>query len=59
MKTEGGVARGRSMQESVLSKWIYGMHAMNGVCEGIEKLCNVSLDTTDQRCKRFTHRTRQ
>jgi len=48
MKTKGGVARGRSMQESVLSKWIYGMHAMNGVCEGIEKLCNVNLDTTDQ-----------
>jgi len=48
MKTEGGVSRGRSTQESVLCKWIYGMHAMNTICEGIEKFCNVSLDTVDQ-----------
>ncbi|KYN00649.1 hypothetical protein ALC62_08572 [Cyphomyrmex costatus] len=48
MKTEGGVSRGRSTQESVLCKWIYGMYAMNTVCEGMETFCNVSLDTADQ-----------
>lgn len=48
MKTNGGIARGRSTQESVLSKWVYGMHAMNSVCEELEDLCNIKLDTTDQ-----------
>lgn len=48
MKTEGVVSRGRSTQASVLCKWIYGMHAMNNVCKGIEKLCNVRLDIVDQ-----------
>ena len=48
MKTDGGVARGRSTQESVMSKWVYGMHAMNTVCEGLEDLANVKMDTTDQ-----------
>lgn len=33
IKTDGGVARGRSTQESILSKWVYGMHSMNTVCE--------------------------
>lgn len=41
MKTDGGVARGRSTQESVISKWVYGMHTMNTVCEGLEYLANV------------------
>lgn len=48
IKIEGGIVRGRSTKESVLSKWVYGMYAMNNVCEEIEKFCNVSLDTTDQ-----------
>ncbi|KAL4105063.1 hypothetical protein QTP88_020338 [Uroleucon formosanum] len=48
MKSEGGVSRGRSTQESVLSKWIYGMYAMNTICEDVEKFCNISLDTVDQ-----------
>lgn len=48
MKTDGGVARGRSTQESAISKWIYGMHAMNTVCERLEDLADVSMDTTDQ-----------
>lgn len=34
IKTDGGVARGRSTQESVLSKWIYGMYTTNAICEG-------------------------
>lgn len=48
MKTNGGVARGRSSQESVISKWVYGMHSMNTVCEGLEDLANFKMDTTDQ-----------
>lgn len=48
MKTEGGVSRGRSTQDSVLSKWIYGMYAMNSICEELETFCNISLDTVDQ-----------
>jgi len=48
IKTDGSVVRGRSTQESVLSKWVYGMHATNAVCEGIEKFCNISLDIADQ-----------
>jgi len=46
MKIEGRVSQGRSTQESVLCKCVYGMHAMNTVCK--EKFCNVSLDTVDQ-----------
>ncbi|PZC75227.1 hypothetical protein B5X24_HaOG206534 [Helicoverpa armigera] len=48
MKTDGGISRGRSTKESVISKWVYGMHAMNTVCEGLEVLANVHMDTTDQ-----------
>jgi len=33
MKTAGGVSRGRSTQEGVLSKWVYGMYALNSICE--------------------------
>lgn len=32
MKTDGGIARGRSTKQSVISKWVYSMHAMNTVC---------------------------
>lgn len=59
MKTDGGIYRGRSTKESVISKWVYGMHAMNTVCEGLEVRANVKMDTTDQhvdasdsRCKK-------
>ena len=31
-----------------VSKWVYGMYAMNIVCEGVEDLANVRMDTTDQ-----------
>ncbi|XP_050518957.1 uncharacterized protein LOC126893059 [Diabrotica virgifera virgifera] len=48
MKTHGGISRGRSTKESVISKWVYGMHAMNTVCEGLQVLANVRMDTTDQ-----------
>ena len=48
MKTDGGISRGRSTKESVISKWVYGMHAMNTVCEGLEDLADVRMDTTDQ-----------
>ncbi|KAK4884067.1 hypothetical protein RN001_000338 [Aquatica leii] len=34
MKTNGGVARGWGTQKSVLSKWVYSMHAMISVFEG-------------------------
>lgn len=27
MKTNGGISRGRSTKESVISKWVYGTHA--------------------------------
>ncbi|CAH0556725.1 unnamed protein product [Brassicogethes aeneus] len=48
MKTDGGIARGRSTKESVISKWVYSMHAMNTVCEKLEDLANVRMDTTEQ-----------
>lgn len=48
MKTEGGVSRGRSTHESVFSKCIYGMYALNSICEKLETFCNISLDTVDQ-----------
>ncbi|CAH1099224.1 unnamed protein product [Psylliodes chrysocephalus] len=48
MKTDGGIARGRSTKESVISKWVYSMHAMNTVCERLEDLANVRMDTTEQ-----------
>ncbi|KAK4885458.1 hypothetical protein RN001_001729 [Aquatica leii] len=48
MKTDGGISRGRSTKESVISKWVYGMHAMNTVCDGLEDLANVRMNTTDQ-----------
>lgn len=43
MKTDGSISRGRNMKESVISKWVYGMHAMNTLCDA-----NVRMDTTDQ-----------
>ncbi|GBM17758.1 hypothetical protein AVEN_99641-1 [Araneus ventricosus] len=49
MHTDGGISRGRSTQESVISKWVYSMHATNTVCEGLEDLANVKMDTTDKR----------
>ncbi|GBM19601.1 hypothetical protein AVEN_107281-1 [Araneus ventricosus] len=48
MQTDGGISRGRSTQESVINKWVYSMHAMNTVCEGLEDLANVKMDTTDK-----------
>jgi hypothetical protein len=27
-------------KESVISKWVYGMHAVNTICEGLEDLAN-------------------
>lgn len=48
MKTDGGIARGRSTTESVISKWVYSMHAMNTVCEKLDDLANVRMDTTEQ-----------
>ncbi|GBM38242.1 hypothetical protein AVEN_47338-1 [Araneus ventricosus] len=48
MKTDGGIARGRSTQESVISKWVYSKHATNTACEGLEDLANVKMDTTDK-----------
>lgn len=35
-KTDGGLPRGRSTKESVISKWVYDMHEMNAICEGLE-----------------------
>ncbi|GBM62026.1 hypothetical protein AVEN_220953-1 [Araneus ventricosus] len=48
MQTDGGISRGRSTQESVISKWVYSMHATNTVCEGLEDLANVKMDITDK-----------
>ncbi|GBN73034.1 hypothetical protein AVEN_44198-1 [Araneus ventricosus] len=48
MRTDGGIAQGRSTQESVISEWVYGMHATNTVCEGLEDLANAKMDTTDK-----------
>ena len=48
MKTDEGISRGRSTKESVISKWVYGMHAMNTVCERLEVLADVAMDTTAQ-----------
>ncbi|GBN93116.1 hypothetical protein AVEN_72879-1 [Araneus ventricosus] len=48
MQIEGCISRGRSTQESVISKWVYSMHATNIVCEGLEDLANVKMDTTDK-----------
>lgn len=48
MKADGGLSRGRSTKESVISKWVYGMHAMNVICEGLEDFANVRMDTTNQ-----------
>ncbi|GBP43082.1 hypothetical protein EVAR_96344_1 [Eumeta japonica] len=47
MKTEGGVSRCRSTQDSVLCKWVYAMYATNTICEEMEKFCNISLDSTE------------
>ncbi|GBM73691.1 hypothetical protein AVEN_168832-1 [Araneus ventricosus] len=59
MQTDGGISRGRSTQESVISKWVYSMHGTNTVCEGLEDLANVKMDTkhkhvdaSDSRVKR-------
>ncbi|GBN04669.1 hypothetical protein AVEN_31093-1 [Araneus ventricosus] len=47
MQTDGGISRGRSTQESVISKRVYSMHATNTVCERMEDIGNVKMDTTD------------
>ncbi|GBM42361.1 hypothetical protein AVEN_129793-1 [Araneus ventricosus] len=38
MQTDGGISRGRSTEESAISKRVYSMHAMNTVCERLEDL---------------------
>ncbi|GBM56514.1 hypothetical protein AVEN_140588-1 [Araneus ventricosus] len=48
MQTDGGISRGRSTQESAIGKRVYGMHAINTVCERLEDLGNVKMDTTDK-----------
>ncbi|GBO42386.1 hypothetical protein AVEN_192569-1 [Araneus ventricosus] len=48
MQTDGGISRGRSTQESVISKRVYSMHAMNTVCERLEDLGNIKMDTADK-----------
>ncbi|GBO00184.1 hypothetical protein AVEN_172956-1 [Araneus ventricosus] len=48
MQRDGGISRGRSTQESVISKWVYSMHPMNTVYEGLEDVANVKMDTTDK-----------
>ncbi|GBM31924.1 hypothetical protein AVEN_74229-1 [Araneus ventricosus] len=48
MQTYGGISRGRITHESVISKRVYSMHEMNTVCEGLEDLANVKMDTTDK-----------
>ncbi|GBN95576.1 hypothetical protein AVEN_61702-1 [Araneus ventricosus] len=44
MQTDGDISRGRSTQESVISKRVYSMHATNTVCERLEDLGNVKMD---------------
>lgn len=47
METHGGFARGRRTKDSVISKWVYSMHyTMNTICEGMEDLADVRMDTT-------------
>ncbi|GBM52909.1 hypothetical protein AVEN_197215-1 [Araneus ventricosus] len=48
MQTDGGISRGRSTQKSVISKWVHSIHATNTVCEGLEDLANVKMNTTDK-----------
>ena len=48
MKIEGEVSQEINNQESVLSKLVYGMYALNTICEDIETFCNISLDTINQ-----------
>ncbi|GFY41261.1 uncharacterized protein TNIN_343801 [Trichonephila inaurata madagascariensis] len=48
MKTEGGVSRGRSTQESVLCKWVFAVYVTNTICDEMEKFCTISLDSTEQ-----------
>ncbi|GBL75023.1 hypothetical protein AVEN_243816-1 [Araneus ventricosus] len=55
MQTDGGISRGKSTQESVISKRVYSMHAMNTVCERLEDLGNVKMDTTDKHVDEVIH----
>ena len=48
MKTYGGISQGRSTKERVISERVYGMHAMNTVCEGLEDLADIKTYKTDQ-----------
>lgn len=42
------LVEGEFTQNSVLCKWVYGMHAMNALCEEIENFCRISLHSLDQ-----------
>ncbi|GFS56394.1 uncharacterized protein TNCV_4388641 [Trichonephila clavipes] len=59
MKTEGGVSRGRSTQESVLFKWVFAMYATNTICDEMEKFCTVSLDSTEQHVNAWDSRLKR
>ncbi|GBN80878.1 hypothetical protein AVEN_177202-1 [Araneus ventricosus] len=48
MKCLGGLAYGRGVKESVLSKWTLGIVFLHNICDEIEKFCNVAFSSSEQ-----------
>ncbi|GBN38116.1 hypothetical protein AVEN_100191-1 [Araneus ventricosus] len=51
MKTFGGLTHGHDVNDSVLGRWTQGMTALQHICVGIEKFCDVDLNSSDEHLK--------
>jgi len=47
-KIKGGFTHGRSTNESVLNKWVYGVLTASNIYESLEKFCQISFHSGEQ-----------
>jgi hypothetical protein len=47
-KIKGGFTHGRSTNESVLNKWVYGLLTASNISESLEKFCRISFNSGEQ-----------
>ncbi|GBM23240.1 hypothetical protein AVEN_159910-1 [Araneus ventricosus] len=51
MKKFGGLTHGCGVSDSALARWTQEMAALNYICDGIEKFCDVDLTSSGQHLK--------
>ena len=48
LKSRGGLIHGRGLTSSTLARFVLAQPASVAVCSAVEKLCGISMDTSDQ-----------